>query len=430
MKLRCEVAIIGAGPAGLLLSHLLHLRGIGSIVLESRSREEVERTVRAGVLEQGTVDLLVRTGVGERLLREGSVHRGICLRFDGETHRIDLSQLTGGKAVTLYPQHEVLKDLIRARLSMDGQMLFGVEDVSIGAVETLRPRIRFRLGGWPCSIDCDFVAGCDGSQGITRGHFPRNALSIHEHLYPVGWFGVLVEAPPSSEELIYASHERGFALVSTRSPTLQRLYFQCDPNDNVANWPDERIWNEFRLRLATRDGWAPKEGPITNKVIVGMRSVVTEPMQYGRLFLAGDSGHVLPPTGAKGLNLAVADVCVLADAIGEFYNNGRSDMLDAYSETVLRRIWKATRFSWWMTSMLHCFPGDKPFHRRMQLAELEYVTQSLSASASLAENYVGLPMPTRRAAATGDPGTVSSASDEARNRPSYGGRKPDEPMLP
>ena len=300
MKLRSQVAIVGAGPAGLMLSHLLHLQGVESIVLESRTREEVEQTVRAGVLEQGTVDLLLQTGVGERLAREGSVHHGICLRFNGETHRIDLRGLTGGKSVTLYAQHEVLKDLIRARLAAGGQILFGVEDLSLEALDTLRPRVRFRLGDLSCTIDGDFIGGCDGSQGVCRGFVPRALLPSCERVYPFGWFGILVEAPPSSSELIYASHERGFALVSTRSPTLQRLYFQCDPNDKVSNWSDDRIWNELRQRLATRDGWLPKEGPITHKVIVGMRSVVTEPMQYGRLFLAGDAAHVVPPTGCQG----------------------------------------------------------------------------------------------------------------------------------
>ena len=415
MKLRSQVAIVGAGPAGLLLSHLLHLQGVESIVLESRTREEVEQTVRAGVLEQGTVDLLLQTGVGERLIREGSVHHGICLRFSGETHRIDLRGLTGGKSVTLYAQHEVLKDLIRARLAVGGQILFGVEQLRLEGLDTLRPQVRFRLGDLPCTIDADFIGGCDGSQGGCRGFVPPALLPSCERVYPFGWFGILVEAPPSSSELIYASHERGFALVSTRSPTLQRLYFQCDPNDKVSNWSDDRIWNELRQRLATRDGWSPKEGPITHKVIVGMRSVVTEPMQYGRLFLAGDAAHVVPPTGAKGLNLAVADVRVLAAAMSDFYRNGRSDALEGYSATALERIWKATRFSWWMTSLLHCFPGGDQFQRRVQLAELEYVTQSRAASTSMAENYVGLPMASYEVAMSGH---ALSGTGAPRRRPS------------
>jgi len=281
--------------------------------------------------------------------------------------------------------------------------------------DTLRPQVRFRLGDLPCTIDADFIGGCDGSQGGCRGFVPPALLPSCERVYPFGWFGILVEAPPSSSELIYASHERGFALVSTRSPTLQRLYFQCDPNDKVSNWSDDRIWNELRQRLATRDGWSPKEGPITHKVIVGMRSVVTEPMQYGRLFLAGDAAHVVPPTGAKGLNLAVADVRVLAAAMSDFYRNGRSDALEGYSATALERIWKATRFSWWMTSLLHCFPGGDQFQRRVQLAELEYVTQSRAASTSMAENYVGLPMASYEVAMSGH---ALSGTGAPRRRPS------------
>jgi p-hydroxybenzoate 3-monooxygenase len=392
MRHHTQVGIVGAGPAGLILSHLLHLAGVESVVLERRSRAEVEQTIRAGVLEQGTVDLLSSTGVGERLARQGFVHRGIYLRFNGSTHRIPLYDLTGGKAVTVYAQHEVIKDLIAARLAAGGQIYFGVNDATLNALDTNRPFLQFSRKGEPIKLACDFIGGCDGAQGTSRNSIPSGALTSYERVYPFGWFGILTDAPPSSDELIYALHDRGFALVSTRSPTVQRLYFQCDPADKIENWPDDRIWEEFRLRLATRDGWAPKEGPITQKVIVGMRSLVTEPMQFGRVFLAGDSAHVVPPTGAKGLNLAVADANVLAKAIVAYYESGSRALLERYSDTVLRRVWKATRFSWWMTSMMHRFPDCDAFKHRLQLAELDYVTHSRAAETSLAENYVGLPM--------------------------------------
>ena len=392
MKHYTQVGIVGAGPAGLILSHLLHLAGIESVVLERRTRAEVEQTIRAGVLEQGTVDLLAATGVGERLKREGFFHHGIYLRFNGVTHRIPLYDLTGGKAVTVYAQHEVIKDLIAARLAVGGQIYFGVNDVSLHALDTDRPVMHFSRKGEVIKLACDFIGGCDGAQGICRTTIPQGTLRSYERMYPFGWFGILTDAPPSSDELIYALHDRGFSLVSTRSPTVQRLYFQCDPTDKVENWPDDRIWQEFRLRLATHDGWAPKEGPITQKVIVGMRSLVTEPMQYGRVFLAGDSAHVVPPTGAKGLNLAVADANVLAKALIAYYKAGSPTLLQRYSETALRRVWKAQRFSWWMTSMMHRFPDCDAFKHRLQLAELDYVVHSRAAETSLAENYVGLPM--------------------------------------
>jgi len=392
MKHHTQVGIVGAGPAGLILSHLLHLAGVESVVLERRTRAEVEQTIRAGVLEQGTVDLLTAMGVGERLAREGFVHRGIYLRFNGVTHRIPLHDLTGGKTVTVYAQHEVIKDLIAARLAARGQIYFGVSDVTLNALDSDRPFLQFSRKGEVIKLACDFIGGCDGAQGISRNSIPSGALTSYERLYPFGWFGILTDAPPSSDELIYALHDRGFALVSTRSPTVQRLYFQCDPTDKIENWPDDRIWEEFRLRLATDDGWAPKEGPITQKVVVGMRSLVTEPMQYGRVFLAGDSAHVVPPTGAKGLNLAVADANVLAKAIIAYYKSGSKALLESYSETALRRVWKATRFSWWMTSMMHRFPDGDAFKHRLQLAELDYVTRSRAGETSLAENYVGLPM--------------------------------------
>jgi p-hydroxybenzoate 3-monooxygenase len=391
--MRTQVGIIGAGPAGLLLSQLLHLAGIESVVLETRSRDAIESTIRAGILEQGTVDLMCEVGAGERMAKEGFRHEGIYLRFNGRTHRLDFPELTGGKAVMLYPQHEVIKDLVTVRHAAGGDIRFDVRDVTVHDLDTSSPKIRYRTRDDQAEeIVCDFIAGCDGTNGVSRPSIPDGVLTTYEKVYPFGWFGILCKAPPSSEELIYGLHDRGFALVSTRSPDIQRMYFQVDPTDKVENWSDDRIWEEFRLRLATSDGWVPKEGPIFSKVIVGMRSFVVDPMQYGRLFLAGDAAHVVPPTGAKGLNLAAADVRVLAKAMTAFYRNNRTDMLDQYSATVLRRIWKAERFSWWMTSMLHRFPGNDAFQYQMQLAELDYVTSSRIGASALAENYVGLPM--------------------------------------
>jgi p-hydroxybenzoate 3-monooxygenase len=390
--MRTQVGIIGAGPAGLLLSHLLHRQGIESVVLESRSRRDIEATIRAGVLEQGTVDLMNELGVGERMRREGAVHRGIELAFDGRRHRIDLSGLTGGKAITVYAQHEVIKDLVKARLEAGGEILFEVEGVSVRDVDTRAPGIHFRKDGTGHELDCDFIAGCDGFHGVSRPAIPSRVRKEFVRTYPFAWFGILAEAPPSSEELIYAYHERGFVLISTRSPQIQRLYFQCDPNDSVDNWPDDRIWREFHARLVMADGWRVTEGRIFQKGIVAMRSFVAEPMQYGRLFLAGDSAHIVPPTGAKGLNLAAADVRVLARAIGDFYRSGRTEALERYSEVALKRIWRAEHFSWWMTSMLHRFHDDDPFHQRLQRSQLEYVVGSHAAATSLAENYVGLPL--------------------------------------
>jgi p-hydroxybenzoate 3-monooxygenase len=390
--MKTQVGIVGAGPAGLLLSHLLHLQGIESVVLENRSRAQIEGAIKAGVLEQGTVDLLNEIGAGGRMRTEGFRHEGIHLRFDGRDARIDFPALTGGKAITVYAQHEVIKDLVKLRLETGGELRFEVKDVSVYDLDTAAPKIRFReKGGELREITCDFIAGCDGTQGVCRPSIPSRALNVYERIYPFGWLGILCKAPPSSDELIYALHERGFALVSTRSPEIQRMYLQVDPADRIETWPEERIWAEFRARLATREGWAPKEGPIFDKVIVGMRSLVVEPMRYGRLFLAGDAAHVVPPTGAKGLNLAAADVRLLARAVADFYRSGASELLDAYSETALRRVWKAQRFSWWMTSMLHRFPGADPFQHRVQIAELDYVIGSRVAAAALAENYVGLP---------------------------------------
>jgi p-hydroxybenzoate 3-monooxygenase len=386
---RTQVGIVGGGPAGLLLSHLLHLEGIESIVLERRSREDLETTVRAGVLEHGTAGLLKEVGVGERMLREGSVHHGIELRFDGRGHRIDFADLTDGLSITIYGQQEVVKDLIRARLEAGGKVLFETRVESVGDLDTESPKIRFLQDGQQEEISCDYVAGCDGSLGVCRAGIPENVRMEYTRTYSFGWFGILVQGPPSTEELIYTLHDRGFALVSTRSPEVQRLYFQCDPHDDVEEWPDERIWNELSTRLATHDGWELSGGKIFQKDIVQMRSFVCEPMQHGRLFLAGDAAHIVPPTGAKGMNLAVADIRVLAYALTEFYRSGDKGLLDAYSETCLRRVWRAQRFSWWMTSMLHRFDRSDPFQFKVQQAELDYVTTSRAAAKTIAENYVG-----------------------------------------
>jgi p-hydroxybenzoate 3-monooxygenase len=386
---RTQVGIVGGGPAGLLLSHLLHLEGIESIVLERRSREDLETTVRAGVLEHGTAELLKEVGVGQRMLREGSVHHGIELRFGGRGHRIDFGDLTEGLSITIYGQQEVVKDLIRARLEADGKVLFEARAESVGDLDTDSPKIRFLQDGQQEEISCDYVAGCDGSLGVCRTGIPENVRTEYTRTYPFGWFGILVQGPPSTEELIYTLHDRGFALVSTRSPEVQRLYFQCDPQDDVEVWPDERIWDELSTRLATHDGWELAGGQIFQKDIVQMRSFVCEPMQHGRLFLAGDAAHIVPPTGAKGMNLAVADIRVLAHALTEFYGSGNKELLDAYSEICLRRVWRAQRFSWWMTSMLHRFDRSDPFQLKVQQAELDYVTTSRAAATTIAENYVG-----------------------------------------
>ena len=390
--MRTQVGILGAGPAGLLLSHLLHLEGIDSVVLESRSRQEIEATIRAGVLEQGTVDLLKASGVGERMQREGFVHQGIYLRFGGRSHRIDFPSLTGGRAIMVYAQHEVIKDLVAARVTAGGKILFEVKDAAVYDLDTREPKIRYHHDGKLVELECEFVAGCDGFHGITRPSIPSRLRHEFTRVYPFGWFGILVEAPSSTDELIYAHHDRGFALVSTRSPQIQRLYLQCDPNDDVKNWPDSRIWEELHARLETVEGWRLAEGRIFQKGIIAMRSFVVEPMRYGHLFLAGDAAHIVPPTGAKGLNLAAADVRVLSKALAAFYASRDEQALKDYSASALRRVWRAEHFSWWMTSMLHRFPDETPFHHRLQLAELDYVVTSRAKAQTLAENYVGLPL--------------------------------------
>jgi p-hydroxybenzoate 3-monooxygenase len=386
--MRTQVAIIGAGPAGLLLSHLLHLQGIESIVLESRSRAEIESTIRAGVLEQGTMDLLTEAGVGERMKAEGALHHGIELAFGGQRHRIDLTELTG-KAITVYAQHEVIKDLVAARMAAQGQLLFEVSEVSLHDIATTAPSVRFSHAGEVHTIAADFVVGADGYHGVSRPAMPAGERQDFQRIYPFGWFGILVESAPSSDELIYAQHERGFALVSTRSPAVQRLYFQCDPTDHVDNWSDDRIWNELHSRLENNDGWKLKEGKIFQKNIIGMRSFVSTPMQSGRLFLAGDAAHIVPPTGAKGMNLAVGDVKLLSRALEQFYRQGSESLLQSYSADALKRVWRAEYFSWRMTSLLHTFAEATPFEREMQRAELENVVSSRAMATALAENYVG-----------------------------------------
>ncbi|NJP88973.1 4-hydroxybenzoate 3-monooxygenase [Nonomuraea sp. FMUSA5-5] len=384
--MRTQVGIIGAGPAGLLLSHLLHLRGISSVVLEKRSREYVERRVRAGVLEQGTVDTLVEAGVGERMLREGLPHHGIELRYGGAGHRIPFEKLVPGRSITVYGQQEVVKDLIAARLAAGGDVRFEVEDVALHALES-QPYITF--GGE--RLDCDVIAGCDGFHGVSRPAIPEGVLSVFERDYPFAWLGILARVAPSSEELIYARTERGFALHSMRSPTVSRFYLQVPADARLEDWTDERIWAELRTRLETVPGFTLATGEIMERGITPMRGFVAEPMQYGRLYLAGDAAHIVPPTGAKGLNLAVADVRVLTEALAAYFADGSTGLLDGYSDACLKRVWRAQHFSWWMTTLLHTFEEDDPYARKLQLSYLDYVTSSEAAATTLAENYVGLP---------------------------------------
>jgi p-hydroxybenzoate 3-monooxygenase len=387
--MRTQVGIVGAGPAGLMLALLLRRAGIDCIVLESRSRHYIEHRIRAGLLEQWVADLLVELGVGERMRREGMFHDGIHLNFEGGLHYLDFRKLIG-KGVTIYGQQEVVKDLVAALLAAGVQILFETDDVSIHDFERGAPQIRFRHGGETRALDCDFIGGCDGFHGICRPSFPAGVLQTFERDYPFGWVGILSESPPPEDELIYTYHDRGFALFTMRSPTLARLYLQCAPDEDIDNWPDARIWEELHLRLGGVRELA--EGRILQKGITPMRSFVAEPMQAGRLFLAGDSAHIVPPTGAKGMNLAIADVVVLSRALTAFYRSNRADLLESYSKTCLARVWKAQRFSWWMTQIFHRFPHEVPFDQRRQLAELGYVATSAAAATALAENYAGLPM--------------------------------------
>jgi len=386
---RTQVGIVGAGPAGLLLAQLLHRNGIDSVIVENRSRDYVIDRVRAGVLEQGTVDLMTAMGVGHGVHQGGLRHEGVYISFNRQRHRIDLSGLTGGKAITVYGQNEVVRDLIDTRVATSRPLYFDCDNVSVHDLDS-SPRIRFLQGGDEHEIECRFIAGCDGFHGVCRSSIPACDLTLYERAYPFGWLGILAEAPPSSEELVYTLHDRGFALFSMRSPSVTRLYLQVPPDESIDRWSDEAIWQEILARMTTAD-WQPSVGPILHKSVTPMRSFVAAPMQWHGLFLAGDAAHIVPPTGAKGLNLAASDVLVLARGLKCYFTTGDRSGLDAYSAICLRRVWKAQRFSWWMTSLLHRSPDESPFDRQRQLADLDYVTSSRAAMTSLAEQYVGLP---------------------------------------
>ena len=385
--MRTQVALVGAGPAGLLLAQLLHQRGIESVVLEARTREYIEGRVRAGVLEHQSVDILKEAGAGERMLREGLSHDGLYLHFNGRNHHIDFADLTG-KRVMVYGQQEVVRDLIALRSGARQPLHFEVESVSVSDFQTDHPSVSYRLNGVEQRLECDFIAGCDGFHGVCRASIPPGLLTLYERVYPFAWLGILAEAPPASDGVIYANDARGFALLSMRSPTVSRLYLQCQPDEDLEHWPDERIWSELQTRLGSQLA----TGPVLQKSVTPMRSFVAEPMSCGRLFLAGDAAHIVPPTGAKGMNLALADVQVLGKALESYYRSGSTQALEAYSATCLQRVWKVQRFSWWMTALLHRFDTDNAFDQRRQLAELEYLVSSRAAAQTLAENYVGLPL--------------------------------------
>ncbi len=389
--MKTQVGIVGAGPAGLMLAHLLHLRGIESVVLESRDRPYVEKRIRAGVLEQGSVEMLEELGVADRMHQLGLVHHGIELGFQHTRHRIDFPTLTG-RSVTVYGQHEVVKDLLAAADQRGLPVMFDVTDVTLHGLDTDAPCITFMHEGEAGRLECDFIAGCDGFHGICRPSVPKGVLTTYDRVYPFSWLGILADAAPSQNALVYMNSDRGFALFSMRSPTVTRLYLQCRNGESIDDWSDDRIWNELHTRLQCSDGWKPNEGHITQKGVTPMRSFVTEPMQHGRLYLAGDAVHIVPPTGAKGMNLALSDVKVLAEALSRFFSRGSVEMLANYSAICLRRVWKTQRFSWWMTSMLHRDPDGTEFDHRRQMAELDYVTSSTAAATALAENYVGLPI--------------------------------------
>jgi p-hydroxybenzoate 3-monooxygenase len=387
-----QVGIVGSGPAGLLLSHLLDRQGIESVIIEARSRAYCEGRVRAGVLEQGAVEILTENGLGERMHREGLVHRGIYLRFNGKSHHIDFPELTG-KTIMVYGQHEVVKDLIAARLAKGGAIEFDSADVTVERFDTSQPAIRYRDSqGTAQRLTCDFIAGCDGFHGVCRPSIPEGVLTFYDRVYPFAWLGILADVPPVCDELIYSNTERGFALFSQRSPTVQRYYLQCRPDEDMNEWPDDRIWHELRARLEGEDPPELVEGTITQKSVTPMRSFVTEPMQSGRLFLAGDSAHIVPPTGAKGMNLAFADVALLAKGLDSYYRDKSMAKLDGYSAAAIGRVWMYERFSWWMTSLLHKFEGQNPFDRKVQMGELDYLTSSRAGAESLAEQYVGFSM--------------------------------------
>ena len=387
--MKTQVGIVGAGPAGLMLARLLHLQGIDSIIIENRSRDYIENRIRAGLIEHWATELLVDVGVGARMQREGQRHGGINIGINGELHRIEFEALVG-KLVTIYGQQEVVKDLVVQRLTDGGPLLFEVDGVSVHELTSQRPKIRFTHEGRAQEIECDFIAGCDGFYGVCRPSIPDGVLSVFERDYPFGWLGILAESPPPDHDHIYSYTDRGFALYAMRSDSLARLYLQCDHDEEIENWPDARIWDELRKRLG---GARPlQEGKMLQKGITAMRSFVVEPMQHGRLFLAGDSAHIVPPTGAKGMNLAFADVVYLSRALDAFYKKNSNDLLDGYSALCLRRVWKAQRFSWWMTQIMHRFPNESAFDRRRQLSDLDYLTHSEAAAKTLAEQYVGLPL--------------------------------------
>ncbi len=390
--MRTQIAIIGAGPAGLMLAHLLHQQGIDTVVLENRTRDYVEGRVRAGVLEQTTVNLLERLGLGERMHREGLVHTGTQLAVDGEIFRIDMAELTGGKSVMVYGQQEVMRDLFDAAEARGVKIVFNAKNVQLHEIDGAHPYATFEQEGVTQRLDCDYVAGCDGYHGVSRGAIPDNVLKTYERVYPFGWLGILADVPPADHELIYANHERGFALASMRSSTRSRYYVQCSVDEKIEDWSDDRFWDELCLRLGPETASHVTRGPSFEKSIAPLRSFVTEPMRYGKLFLAGDAAHIVPPTGAKGLNLAVSDVIVLSEALVEFYQGRSLAGIDGYSARALSRVWKAERFSWWFTSLTHRFPDMDGFARKMQVAELNYIRGSRAAQTTLAENYVGLPI--------------------------------------
>lgn len=389
--LKTQVCIIGSGPSGLLLSQLLANAGIDSVVIDRRDRAYIEGRIRAGVLEQGTVDALDEAGVADRLHREGLPHDGFDLAFDGDRHRIDIKALTG-KSVTVYGQTEVTKDLFARRFEEGQRFYFNVADVTLNDLTSDSPSVSFHHDGAPVTVTCDYVAGCDGFRGVSRQSIPADVLKTFERVYPFGWLGVMVEKPPVSHELIYANHERGFALASMRSATRSRYYVQCDVEDDIAQWSDERFWEELSLRLGPEAAANLQTGPSFEKSIAPLRSFVAEPMRYGNLFLAGDAAHIVPPTGAKGLNLAVADIRVLSRALIAHYRDGNDQPIDDYSQTVLARVWKVERFSWQLSTLMHQFPENSAFEKRMQRAEFDYVASSEAASRAIAENYVGLPL--------------------------------------
>ena len=391
-RTRRQVAVIGAGPAGMLLGHMLRQHGIDVVVLERRDRAYVEGRVRAGVLEQGTAALMARLGLDGRLKREGLVHSGTKLSVDGDTFRIDFAELTAGATVTVYGQQEVMKDLFDAAEARGLDVVFDAEDLRIEDIDTDTPRVRYRRGGADHAVECDVVAGCDGFHGVSRAAIPAGVLKTYERVYGFGWLGILADVPPADHELIYCSHERGFALASMRSETRSRYYLQCAVDERIEDWPDERFWDELCLRLGPEVAARVTRGPSFEKTVAPLRSFVGEPMRHGRLFLAGDAAHIVPPTGAKGMNLAVSDVTMLGEALVSFFAEGSTAGIDGYSARALARVWKAERFSWWFTGLMHRFPDTDPFARKMQVAELAYIRGSRAAQTTLAENYVGLPM--------------------------------------